>query len=162
MPTYKHPCPHCDNFIDRDVRRCPFCAAIDPFAPRRCPECRAVIEDARMIACPRCGTPMAEGVAPMPAPPPIVPGLPGQPGVVGAPPPAAGSAGAIPGWGAQPPANAQVAPPSTPPAAPPPPVAAPPVAVPPVPNPSAVACSGCGAALAPGARFCTTCGTIAG
>lgn len=55
MPTFKHPCPHCGKWIERDVRACPFCATVDPFAPGRCPQCRAVVEDQAWIACPKCG-----------------------------------------------------------------------------------------------------------
>jgi hypothetical protein len=170
MPTYKHPCPHCGNFIERDVKRCPFCAAIDPFTPGRCPTCRAPLDDLRYLACPKCGAALREGVAPMPTPGPV-------PGVPNMAPTATPGAGAIPGWGttgAVPPAPAGPAP--TPAAAaassvpinPPPPtiapapVAPPPPPAPPVVNTSAGACSGCGAALAPGARFCSVCGTVAG
>jgi len=55
MPTYKHPCPHCGTWIERDVRACPFCGRPDPFAPGRCPQCQAVIEDPAWKACPKCG-----------------------------------------------------------------------------------------------------------
>ena len=41
MPTYKHPCPHCGTFINRDVAACPKCGTRDPFAPGRCPACGA-------------------------------------------------------------------------------------------------------------------------
>lgn len=37
-----------------------------------------------------------------------------------------------------------------------------PAPAPPAPAPAAAACSACSAALAPGARFCPTCGTIVG
>ena len=33
MPTYKHPCPQCDTFIERSVEVCPACGFVDPFAP---------------------------------------------------------------------------------------------------------------------------------
>jgi RNA polymerase subunit RPABC4/transcription elongation factor Spt4 len=59
MPAYKVPCPHCGNFIMRDVAACPFCRTPDPFAPLRCANCRAVLEDARWSVCPSCGTPVA-------------------------------------------------------------------------------------------------------
>ena len=55
MPTFKHPCPHCGKFIERDAAACPYCATRDPFAPARCPNCRTVIEDPSWLACPRCG-----------------------------------------------------------------------------------------------------------
>ena len=67
MPTFKHPCPACGKLIARDVARCPFCGSVDPFVPGRCPKCRAPIEDAAWVACAKCGTPLKEGVAPMPA-----------------------------------------------------------------------------------------------
>jgi predicted amidophosphoribosyltransferase len=66
MPTFKHPCPACGAYIARDVARCPFCGAVDPFVPARCPKCRAPIEDTAWVACAKCGTPLREGVAPMP------------------------------------------------------------------------------------------------
>jgi len=56
MPTFKHPCPHCGKWIERDVRACPYCGTADPFAPGRCPQCRAVIEDPAWVSCPKCGT----------------------------------------------------------------------------------------------------------
>ena len=55
MPTYKHPCPHCGTFIERDVVACPACGRADPFAPGRCPTCNATVETG-WIACPKCGT----------------------------------------------------------------------------------------------------------
>jgi RNA polymerase subunit RPABC4/transcription elongation factor Spt4 len=55
MPTFKHPCPYCDKFIDRAVAACPFCGQVDPFAPKRCQNCRKIIEDAAWIVCPGCG-----------------------------------------------------------------------------------------------------------
>ena len=64
MPTYKHPCPHCAKWIERDVRACPFCGTADPFAPGRCPQCRAVIEDPAWVACAKCG---ASLIAPPPS-----------------------------------------------------------------------------------------------
>ncbi|MET1231631.1 MAG: zinc ribbon domain-containing protein [Candidatus Limnocylindrales bacterium] len=56
MPTFKHPCPHCGTFINRDVAACPACGRADPFAPGRCPTCKAPIEDLAWVACPKCGT----------------------------------------------------------------------------------------------------------
>ena len=61
MPQYKHPCPHCGQFITRDVAACPYCGTSDPFAPGRCPDCRAVIEDPAWVVCPRCGRSLRAG-----------------------------------------------------------------------------------------------------
>ncbi len=89
MPTFKHPCPACGKLIARDAARCPFCGSVDPFVPRRCPTCQAPIEDASWVACAKCGTPLKEGVAPMPgaAPAPTAPVLapPAPPSPTGAP-----------------------------------------------------------------------------
>lgn len=104
MPTFKHPCPHCGKYIERDVATCPFCGTADPFAPGRCPNCSAIIEDPAWLVCPKCGTPLTPVAA---AAPPVNP----QPAAVPAPTPAK--------------------------------------------------CTGCGAALPAGARFCTVCGTLA-
>ena len=119
MPTFKHPCPHCGKWIERDVAACPYCGAADPFAPGRCPNCRRVIDDPAWISCPACGTSLK---------------------------PAAGTAAAS----AAPGATTSAAP-----AAPPQAAAAP---APPAPT---ATCSGCGAPLPAGARFCTVCGTLA-
>jgi hypothetical protein len=56
MPTFKHPCPYCDKFIDRAVSACPYCGQLDPFAPKRCqlghlPILRPVVDRAS----PGCG-----------------------------------------------------------------------------------------------------------
>lgn len=107
MPTFKHPCPHCAKYIERDVKACPFCGTRDPFAPARCPNCSAVIEDRSWAACPKCGQALARPATTSPQP----------------------------------------APPTAP--------AAPASAAP------AQKCTGCGAPLAAGARFCTVCGTLA-
>ncbi len=104
MPTYKHPCPHCGKYIERDVAACPFCGTADPFAPARCPNCSATIEDLAWKACPKCGQPL-----PARAPAPTVAAQP-QPAVAA---------------------------------------------------PMSRKCSGCGAPLTEGARFCTVCGTLA-
>ncbi len=66
MPTFKHPCPACGKLIARDAARCPFCGSVDPFVPGRCPKCQAPIEDAAWVACAKCGTPLKDGVTPMP------------------------------------------------------------------------------------------------
>lgn len=63
MPTFKHPCPHCGTFINRDVAACPACGRADPFAPARCANCRATISDPGWIACPACGQPVGAAAA---------------------------------------------------------------------------------------------------
>jgi RNA polymerase subunit RPABC4/transcription elongation factor Spt4 len=68
MPTFKHPCPHCGKFIERDVKACPYCATPDPFAPARCPSCSAVIEDRSWAACPKCGQALVPATAPRTVP----------------------------------------------------------------------------------------------
>jgi len=130
MPTYKHPCPVCGNFIQRDVARCPFCGRVDPFTPGRCEHCGAAIEDPKWVACPRCGASLGEEkVTDMYAAGPAEP-----------------AARALP---------VEPAAPVPPPAATPP---APEVQVPAGPR---AFCTACGQPLAAGARFCTTCGTLA-
>lgn len=84
MPTFKHPCPHCGKYINRDVPTCPFCGTAEPFTTP--PAAQAV-------------PPAAQTPAPAAAP--------------------AGGGGAA-------------------------------------------KCTGCGAPLASGARFCTVCGTLTG
>ncbi len=182
MPTFKHPCPHCGQFIARDVVRCPFCGAMDPFVPGRCPKCRTPIDDPRWVACPKCGAELGMSAASGAA----------TPGTT-----ASGNAAAAPGpWGARAEYSGEAAPPAPPPThtpgAPAPgpwgaavgqvplpggtavqPAAATTAAggapdfpsAPPQPTAAAMAaakCSGCGSALAPGARFCSVCGTLAG
>jgi rRNA maturation endonuclease Nob1 len=63
MPTFKHPCPHCGTFINRDVAACPACGRADPFAPARCPKCRAAIDDLSWVACSACGQPVDAAAA---------------------------------------------------------------------------------------------------
>jgi RNA polymerase subunit RPABC4/transcription elongation factor Spt4 len=138
MPTFKHPCPYCGKFIDRVVSACPFCGVVEPFSPKRCLNCRKIVEDPAWVVCPSCGVSLL--------PPP--PGGAGTAGSAGAGPAGAGTAGPTP-----PPAT-QVA------GAPPPPPAPMPLPVAPAPQ-SAGPCSGCGAPLPAGARFCTICGTMA-
>ena len=106
MPTFKHPCPHCGKYIERDVSACPFCGTADPFAPARCTNCGTVIENTAWVACPKCGQALPK------------PAASAQPAAAVAQPSAA-------------------APPST------------------------RKCTGCGAPLTEGARFCTVCGTLA-
>jgi predicted amidophosphoribosyltransferase len=130
MPTYKHPCPVCGNFIQRDVARCPFCGRVDPFTPGRCEHCGAVIEDPKWVACPRCGASLGEEkVTEMYAAPP------GAPATAPATP-------ADPARPASPPAVAPPAPEVEAPAA------------------RQAFCTACGQPLAAGSRFCTTCGTL--
>src|SRR3990172_6714176 len=105
MPTFKHPCPSCGKYIERDVAACPFCGTVDPFAPARCPSCSAIIEDLAWKVCPKCGQALAGPAASQPAP------IPPQPAA------------------AAPQASRK--------------------------------CTGCGAPLTEGARFCTVCGTLA-
>ena len=121
MPTFKHPCPHCGKWIERDVAACPYCGTADPFAPARCPNCRRIVDDPAWVTCPACGTSLK---------------------------PAAG-------------ATATAAVPTAPPGSGTP-VASAPVAASPTPaSPTpASTCSGCGAPLPGGARFCTVCGTL--
>jgi predicted amidophosphoribosyltransferase len=141
MPTFKHPCPYCDKFIDRAVAACPFCGQVDPFSPKRCQNCSKIVEDPAWVVCPSCGQSLI------------------------APPPAATAGGATsstPATAATPAAAAPAATPAAAQAAPPPP--RPPL------NPDAAApvlqsagvCSGCGAPLPAGSHFCTICGTVAG
>jgi predicted RNA-binding Zn-ribbon protein involved in translation (DUF1610 family) len=57
MPTYKHPCPHCGQYIQGDAQFCPFCGVQDPFTSsnEECPSCGREIESTEMIRCPSCG-----------------------------------------------------------------------------------------------------------
>ena len=79
MPTFKHPCPYCDKFIDRAVAACPFCGQADPFAPKRCQNCRKIVEDPSWVVCPSCGNSL---IAPVPV---IVNAAPGRPAEAAAP-----------------------------------------------------------------------------
>jgi len=138
MPTFKHPCPYCDKFIDRAVRACPFCGQDDPFAPKRCQKCSKIVEDPAWMVCPSCGQSL---IAPVPV---IVNAAPGD----AATPAGSGVASAAPASG-----GAAATPPPRPPLA---------ADAAPVAQKSAGPCSGCGAPLPAGARFCTVCGTVAG
>jgi predicted amidophosphoribosyltransferase len=150
MPTFKHPCPYCDKFIDRAVAACPFCGQVDPFAPKRCQNCRKIIEDPAWVTCPSCGQSL---IAPPPGTvasgPTAETGAPAQ----ATPGPAAGAAGSGAASSASSGAAAQPVPPPRPPLSAD--AAAPALK-------SAGPCSGCGAPLPAGARFCTICGTVAG
>jgi RNA polymerase subunit RPABC4/transcription elongation factor Spt4 len=149
MPTFKHPCPYCDKFIDRAVAACPYCGQVDPFSPKRCQNCQKIVEDPAWTVCPTCGQSLI-------APPPGTVSPAGTAAGSGAPTAAAPVQAQVPaaaGSGLA--ASAQPAPP---------PQTRPPL------NPDAAApvlksagpCSGCGAPLPAGARFCTICGTVAG
>jgi RNA polymerase subunit RPABC4/transcription elongation factor Spt4 len=140
MPSYKHPCPYCGKFIDKIAAACPYCGRPDPFAPRRCPNCDKIVDDPAWVACPSCGASLLVTTAPEDA---AAPGSAESPAQASSQPSAQPAAPPPP-----PPSAAEAAPPSKP-AEPEPPVAG-------------ARCSGCGAPLAEGARFCTTCGTMAG
>ena len=70
MATYKQPCIHCGEFIERDSRFCTKCASRSPFG-FNCPYCSKEIERgnaicsgcgaALTIACPLCGGPTFVG-----------------------------------------------------------------------------------------------------
>ena len=110
MPTYKHPCPYCGQFIDRAVSGCPFCGVMEPFSPKRCQNCRRIVEDPAWVVCPGCGQSLVAPVQPVGVPT----GTPGAP--VAAPGAAPATApGAIPagGYGA-PPAYGQPTQPTSP------------------------------------------------
>ena len=53
MATYKQPCLHCGEFIDRDSRLCPKCASRSPFG-YLCPTCLRSIEKDEVV-CAGCG-----------------------------------------------------------------------------------------------------------
>jgi len=152
MPTFKHPCPYCDKFIDRAVAACPYCGVVEPFGPKRCLNCRKIVEDPAWVVCPSCGAslivvaPAADGT-----------GSGGGAATPGAAQPGAAQPGAAQAAPQPPPAQAV---PSAPPA--PAPQAPPPAAAPAAPAPAAGKCAGCGSPLPAGARFCTVCGTVAG
>ncbi len=153
MPTFKHPCPYCDKFIDRAVAACPFCGQADPFSPKRCQNCQKIVEDPAWTVCPSCGQSL---IAPPPGTvaPGTAAGVPGAQAAPAAQPLAAAQPAATPAAASSAP-GAQAAPPP-PPRPPLDPDAAAPVLK------SAGPCSGCGAPLPAGARFCTICGTVAG
>jgi RNA polymerase subunit RPABC4/transcription elongation factor Spt4 len=139
MPTFKHPCPYCGKFIDRTVAACPFCGVGEPFSPKRCQNCSRIIEDPAWVVCPSCGVSLT---APVAADGSAAAGGTGPSASAGQP--AQASAPAAPA-----PAQASTATPAPPPA---------PAAT----APAGGKCSGCGAPLPAGARFCTVCGTMAG
>lgn len=156
MPTFKHPCPYCGKFIDRAVAACPYCSQPDPFAPKRCQNCRKIIEDADWQTCPYCGASLA--TIPMNAATAGSPGAAGVAGTAGAGPvpastqPASAQGPATNGGASQPVPQVQLERP---------PLYVEPDAPAPAPQPAGK-CSGCGAPMGAGARFCTVCGTMAG
>lgn len=52
MASYKQPCIHCKNLIDRDTQYCPYCGSHSPFM-YHCPTCRKPISK-NMRVCPGC------------------------------------------------------------------------------------------------------------
>jgi RNA polymerase subunit RPABC4/transcription elongation factor Spt4 len=135
MPTFKHPCPHCGTFIERDVVACPACGRADPFAPGRCPACSAIVE-AGWIACPKCGASLVE---------------PSDEAVADPAPLAPRAAASTPAPDrALPPAPARGQP-----------VSPPTAAQSPAPG-ATLSCAACGTPLPAGARFCRECGTAIG
>lgn len=56
MASYKQPCVHCGNFIDRDARICPFCGSMSPFG-YLCPACLRPVQKGQP-ACSGCGRPL--------------------------------------------------------------------------------------------------------
>jgi len=56
MATYKQPCIHCGEFIERDSRYCTKCASRSPFG-YQCPHCLKEIERGN-AACSGCGSPL--------------------------------------------------------------------------------------------------------
>lgn len=136
MPTFKHPCPYCEKYIDGASVACPFCGVIEPFSRGRCPDCGAALQSG-WIACPKCGRTLGATDTVSPA--------------------------AVDGDGVR-----AVETTGTPPASPATPAAAPPPRSPeaagqPVQGqarPAAARCTGCGAPLPAGARFCAECGTL--
>lgn len=53
MATYKHPCLHCGEFIERDSRICPNCGSRSPFG-YHCPNCLKDIKKNQTL-CSGCG-----------------------------------------------------------------------------------------------------------
>lgn len=56
MATYKQPCIHCGEFIERDSRLCPKCRSRSPFG-YHCPTCLREVENGQEV-CPGCGRPL--------------------------------------------------------------------------------------------------------
>ena len=153
MPTFKHPCPYCGKFIDRAVAACPYCSQPDPFAPRRCQNCRKIIDDPDWVTCPYCGQSL--NTIPMNAAAATGPGAAGSPAMPTSTQPPSVSPAKTNGGASQPTPQVQLERP---------PLYQDPTATPAPAAPAAPAgkCSGCGAPMPAGARFCTVCGTMAG
>jgi len=56
MATYKQPCIHCNQFIERDSRFCPKCGSHSPFG-YLCPACLKPVGRGD-AACSGCGRPL--------------------------------------------------------------------------------------------------------
>ncbi len=62
MATYKQPCLHCGEFIERDSRLCPKCHSRSPFG-YHCPTCLKPIEKGQAVCSgfPLCELPRLQG-----------------------------------------------------------------------------------------------------
>jgi len=56
MASFKQPCIHCGEFIDRDTRVCPKCYSRSPFG-YRCPSCLRDVQKGQAV-CSGCGRPL--------------------------------------------------------------------------------------------------------
>ena len=56
MATYKQPCIHCGEFIERDSRLCSRCGSRSPFG-YSCPSCLKTVERNQAL-CSGCGKPL--------------------------------------------------------------------------------------------------------
>jgi RNA polymerase subunit RPABC4/transcription elongation factor Spt4 len=56
MASYKQPCVHCGEFIERDARLCPKCGSRSPFG-YHCPSCLKEIQKGQAV-CAGCGRPL--------------------------------------------------------------------------------------------------------
>jgi len=57
MATYKQPCIHCGEFVERDAHNCPRCGSRSPFG-FQCPTCLKPIERGYAV-CSGCGRQLA-------------------------------------------------------------------------------------------------------
>lgn len=53
MATYKQPCVHCGQMLERDSRYCPGCMSASPFGAH-CPQCLKPVKQGQAI-CSGCG-----------------------------------------------------------------------------------------------------------